>query len=152
MRTLKRTKYCVQKYQSLSAFRSLPLNPRIQILTTKENMKTISTLLTICFLTMLPPCKTLAQTYDKTLLTITIYESADKGYNKILVFENTKKLEEIELSPFYYKNLDSHQPVINKVIIHYKQQGFKKESELRGSLDGHPGASAVMVTTYIFEK
>ena len=79
-------------------------------------------------------------------MTITVYESTDKTYCKILVFENEQKLEEIQMPQFNYRNLDSRQNIINQTLLKYMNQGYKRESELMG------GVSGVMVTTYLFTK
>ncbi len=88
---------------------------------------------------------------NNSLLTINTYESADKGYNKIIVIENEKKIEEVELIPFYYKDLESNQITINKILLKYRNNGFKIISEVRGSIALASGAT-IMVTTYILEN
>lgn len=92
--------------------------------------------------------KVCAQT--ETLLTITVYESIDKGYNRIVVVQDEKVAEEIELLPFNHKDLISHQIEINKLILKYRKSGFKLLSEIRGSISNGSGL-AVMVTTYRLE-
>ena len=83
---------------------------------------------------------------NKTLLTITVLESFVSGYNKIIVLENDKKIEEIEMLPFHYKDLDSPLIAINKTIMKYNGLGYEIVSEIRGSITN------VMVTTYRLEK
>lgn len=94
--------------------------------------------------------KMLAQ--NNTLLTINVYESTDKGYNRIIVIENDKKIEETELSPFYYKDLESHQIAANKTILKYRDMGYKIVSEIRGTVGGTGYIVPVMITTYRLEK
>ncbi len=97
------------------------------------------------------PTKLAAQSADKTLLTITIYESCLKDYNKILVFENEKKLEEVPLYKFHIDFLDLNNAETNKVLVKYRKQGYQKISEVRGGLMV-TGGIIVMATTYMFEK
>jgi hypothetical protein len=106
--------------------------------------------LAVCILIAAFFNKTAAQ--NSRLLTITMYESTDKGYNKIIVIENDTKIEELELQSFYYKNLDSHLIEINKIIMKYRNQGYKIISEIRGTVGGTAAIVPVMVTTYRLEK
>ena len=85
----------------------------------------------------------------KTELTISVYESVDKGYNKITVIENEKLIEEIDLLPFNYKDISTHQIETNKILNKYRQNGFKLVSEIRGTLSAQ---WLVMVTTYRLVK
>ena len=85
---------------------------------------------------------------NKKLFTITVYESADRGYNKISVCEEGNKVENIEMVPFSYRDLDVHTIEINKILVKYMNQGYKIISEIRGTI-GAPSTSAIiMVTTY----
>ncbi len=94
-------------------------------------------------------CKLAAQT--NVMLTVNVFESRDKAYNRIIVIENDKKIEDIELPEFYYKNLESHQIEVNKTILKYRNQGYKIISEIRGTTQ-ITSAFPVMITTYRLEK
>lgn len=109
-------------------------------------MKSILTL-TICFFSFFLS----AQNNDKTILTISMYESIDKGYNKIQVHQNDKKIEEIQLSIFSYEDLGSHQAELNKILYKYKINEFKITSGVRGNIT-IKSVYTVMVTTYTLEK
>ena len=87
-----------------------------------------------------------AQTQGKSLLNMTTYESMDGGYSKIIVVDNDKKIEEIALAKFYYKDLELNQITINKTLLNYQEKGYKVIAELRGAV------GLIMVTTYRLEK
>ena len=115
-------------------------------------MKTIAAV-TICVLSILLPSQLFGQNNDKSLLIIRIYESPDKGYNKIIVTENDKKIEQIDLIPFYYKDLESNQIEINKILVKYRKAGYLLISSICGNSSPAVGsATLVMVTSYLFEK
>jgi hypothetical protein len=101
-------------------------------------------LLAICILSFTLSNKVMGQ--DKGLFTITVYESQDKAYNKIYVFEGEKKVEDIELVTFYYRDLESHIIEVNKILVKYTSLGYKIVSEIRGTI------GYTMVTTYRLEK
>jgi len=87
---------------------------------------------------------------------INSYESHDKGYSKIIVTENDKKIEEIGLEAFTAKNFDTNQIEINKVLNKYINLGYKLITSIRGSAPtNNPNATFLavpLVTTYLFEK
>lgn len=62
---------------------------------------------------------------DDGLLTITVYETALKGWSKIIVVENGNKVEEIELSIFSNQVMVEHQVAINNILRKYKNLGYK---------------------------
>ena len=93
---------------------------------------------------------TVAQTDDGFLI-IRVYQSTDKRYNKIVVTQNGKKLEEIDLIPFYYKeDLAESQIAINNVVDKYKSRNYILDSVTSGAV---PSGSAVgtLVTTFLFK-
>jgi hypothetical protein len=91
--------------------------------------------------------KALGQNPTNGFLIINVYESySDKRYNLIIVTENENKLEEIPLQD--YKNLESNQIELNKVLTKYKNAGYSLNGITRGAV----GATSIMVTTYVFEK
>ncbi len=104
----------------------------------------------ICIISFVLPKKSIGQNNDKINLTITVYESTDQAYNKIFVFQNDKKIEEIEYPTLHHKSLEAHQSAIIKTLLKYKDQGYKKDSELRGNAS--PNGLSIMITTYTFEK
>ncbi len=115
-------------------------------------MKTIK-IIFICILFSLSS-QVFAQNSELKLLTINIYESVDQGYSKIIVTENEKKIEEIQLLKFYYKDLETNQITINKLLLKYRIAGYKLTSETRGSipLTTAFGTPSVLITTYLLEK
>lgn len=80
-------------------------------------------------------------------LMIRAYESRDKGYSKIIVTENGEKIEEVELTPIYYKDLATPQIEINKILDKYESNGY----ELRHMTSGGDGLYLI-ITTYLFKK
>ncbi len=111
-------------------------------------MKFISILAICCALCGLSQ-SSFAQKND--LLMIRVYESMDKGYNKIVVIENDKKIEQLDLIPFYYKDLESNPIEINKILQKYKKAGYHLVSSTSGSAQVNVAAS-VIISTYLFEK
>lgn len=85
---------------------------------------------------------------DKGFLIINVYESTDKTYNKIIVTENGKKIEEIPLIAFYYKNQEENQITINNALDKYLNNGYILNNVTKGTITNY----SVMSTTYLFEK
>jgi hypothetical protein len=109
----------------------------------KIKMKLIK-VMTLFFLALVQ--SSYGQINQKSILTVSILESMDLSYAKIIVTDNEKKIEEIQLDKFYYKDLVSNQIKINATIQKYGNEGYQLVSDTRGQVLG------VMITTYIFEK
>ena len=105
---------------------------------------------TMIFVITILPIYSFAQSNEGYLI-VRIYESRDKGYNKIVVTENGKILEEIKLIPTYYKDLALQQIEINKVIDKYENSGYNLSMATSGGLPVGT-APGILVTTYLFKK
>jgi len=92
-----------------------------------------------------------SQNIAHKLLMIEIQQSSSYANNKIVVTENDLKLEEILLSTYNYKHIDSNQVKINKALLRYTELGYKLISSVRGNIVTQTN-DTVMVTTYLFEK
>jgi hypothetical protein len=138
-------------------FRCLMKNYMYISVTLKPIMMKTAKLFAICILTLFFSHASHAQSNEKTLLTITIYESYSEEYSKILVLENDKKIEQIRLLGLHSTTLEYNQTEVNKVLIKYRKLGYNLISTVRGSCVMTDGFNAkfpleTMVTTYLFEK
>ena len=113
-------------------------------------MKNVFITLTLIFLTILiTPSNSFAQSGG--FLIIRVMESSDKGYAKIIVTENGKQVEVVDLEKHYYKNLEANQIVINNVLDNYATKEYKLKDMTSGGA-GEGIYSFFWVTTYLFEK
>ena len=102
------------------------------------------------FLLICSPIFTNAQN-DGGLLIVGVYESLDPGYAKIIVTENGKVLEELDLGRVYYKKLGEQQAMINEVLDRYEKGPYTLVNASGGSLTGGSDRE-MMITTYLFRK
>lgn len=109
-----------------------------------KTVRTITLLASMCFLSLILPSQLFGQ--DKGFLTVKVYESHDKAYHKIIVTGDGKKLDEIDLLPFSYKDLESNQITINRVLDKYSNSGY----HLKASTAIASGV--LLITTYVFGR
>jgi len=117
-------------------------------------MKKILLFLAITIISFMYGNEMYGQTSGKGVLMINVYESEDIAYNKIIVTEGEKKLEEIPLLRFYFKDLDANKVTINNAINKYVNEGYIITQSLRGTVLIGRGnfTSSIMETTYILQK
>lgn len=93
-----------------------------------------------------------AQTSSDGYLIIKTYESIDMRFNKIIVTEKGKKLEEMDLSrSSSFTASEPNQLLINNTLDKYKTKGYKLVTVSSGS-QALAQSTDVLMTTYIFEK
>lgn len=91
---------------------------------------------------------------EKSFLLFNVYESADKGYAKVIITENDQKIEEFELDGFHADFLVQNQIKITSSLSRYYRLGYKLLSSSKASTwiyGKHPNMTC-MVTTYVMEK
>jgi hypothetical protein len=115
-------------------------------------MKKLALLTTLFISSLFFSLQSSAQTSGNGYLIIKTYESIDMRFNKIIVTENGKKLEEIDLSRGNMLTAsEANQILINNAFDKYKAKGYKLVQASSGSqIIGSP--TDVLMTTYIFEK
>ena len=107
-------------------------------------------ILSVCFLLLLSK-DIFSQNTGQRLLLIEIHQSSSYLYNEIVLTENGVKLEEINLSAWNHKHIDSNQVTINKVLLKYTALGYKLISGVCGNIVSQTN-DTIMVTTYLFVK
>ena len=95
-----------------------------------------------------------AEKPEKSVLLFNVYESADKGYAKVIITENDQKIEEFGLDGFHADFLDQNQVKVTSALSRYYRLGYKLISNSKGSvwIYGKMPHMTCMVTTYIMEK
>ena len=114
-------------------------------------MNTMRSLL-VCFLLTMSSKQLVGQTNEKSILLVCFYESAyDDDWNKVIVTENDKKIEEIKLTQFNFKNIETVQLEKSKVLTKYRKLEYQLISESKTNTIAKNGAN-VILTSYTFQK
>ncbi len=95
-----------------------------------------------------------AEKPEKSVVLFNVYESADKGYAKVIITENDQKIEEFDLEGFHADQIEKNQIDITRALSRYIRLGYKITFTNKGSLwiYGKAPGMTCMVTTYILEK